>query len=360
VDAELVDRIYECAFLPELWPCVLGDIAHLVDGRGGALLTANAVRGIFRWTASDPIRDMVAEFVNGGWLSQSRRRVLVQGVLHAGFFSQAATTPEEFAADTANRDFFLPRGLGWAVGTTIALPTTDRLLFSVERDYARGLVEPETIRLLDTLRPHLARSALLSARLQMERARALGEAMDRIGLPALVLDEASTVLGANALAESLHGHLRWRARDRVSLTDSSANALLIQAMATLDAPGRHARSFPVRGPAAAAALVAHVIPLAGAGRDFVLRCAAILVFTPVALPNAPSVELIQSLFDLTPAEARVARHLATGSTVNEIASADAISRNTVRTQVRSILEKTGCRRQTEIVAILGRIAQPQS
>lgn len=360
MDPDLVDRIYECAFLPDLWPRVLTDVACLVHARGGALVTANPKRGIFRWTASGAIRDMVDEFVRGGWLTQSRRLGLVQGAPYAGFFASVATTPEEFAADTANRDFFLPRGLGWAAGTTIAIPTGDTLLISVERDYTRGLVEPETIRLLDEFRPHLARSALMSARLQMERARALGEALDRIGLPALVLDDLCTVLAANSLAENLRDQIRWRARDRVSLKDVSAQSLFAQAMATLDTPGRHVRSFPIRGPDATASMVAHVIPVAGAGRDFILRCAAILVLTPIALPNAPPVELIQSLFDLSPAEARVARHLATGSTVDEIASADAVSSNTVRTQVRGILEKTGCRRQTEVVAILGRITLPQS
>jgi DNA-binding CsgD family transcriptional regulator len=37
-------------------------------------------------------------------------------------------------------------------------------------------------------------------------------------------------------------------------------------------------------------------------------------------PQAPPVELVQSLFDLSPAEARVARRLAAGETVEKIAS----------------------------------------
>jgi len=77
--------------------------------------------------------------------------------------------------------------------------------------------------------------------------------------------------------------------------------------------------------------------------------------TPVSLPKAPPIELIQSLFDLTPAEARVARSLVAGETVEEIASASGVSNNTVRSQVRGVLEKTGCRRQAEVVALLGNV-----
>jgi DNA-binding CsgD family transcriptional regulator len=65
------------------------------------------------------------------------------------------------------------------------------------------------------------------------------------------------------------------------------------------------------------------------------------------------VELVQSLFDLTPAEARVARGLASGRTVDQLAGDAGVSPNTVRVQVRGVLEKTGCERQTDVVALLG-------
>ena len=53
-------------------------------------------------------------------------------------------------------------------------------------------------------------------------------------------------------------------------------------------------------------------------RDIFVRCTGVLVMTPVTLPQAPPVELVQSLFDLTPAEARVARNLAAGETVEDL------------------------------------------
>jgi len=76
------------------------------------------------------------------------------------------------------------------------------------------------------------------------------------------------------------------------------------------------------------------------------------------LPQAPPVELVQSLFDLTPAEARVARNLAAGKTVEDMANAGGLSPNTIRSQVRGVLEKTGCNRQVEVVALLSGLASP--
>jgi hypothetical protein len=33
---QLVDRIYECAFIPELWPQILAELTHLGGARSGS------------------------------------------------------------------------------------------------------------------------------------------------------------------------------------------------------------------------------------------------------------------------------------------------------------------------------------
>ncbi len=152
-------------------------------------------------------------------------------------------------------------------------------------------------------------------------------------------------------------YVHWRARDRVSLKDRAADTLLRDAIAAIDlAGGVGVRSFPVRDAANEAMMVAHVVPIRLSARDIFVRCAAVLVLTPVTLPQAPPVELVQSLFDLTPAEARVARGLASGKTVEAIATDGGTSANTIRTQVRGVLDKTGCNRQVDIVALLTAIS----
>jgi hypothetical protein len=95
------------------------------------------------------------------------------------------------------RDFLRPRGLGWAAGTGFALPTGDFIFVSVERDYARGPVEPTIVQQLNELRPHIPRSTLLSARPKLERARIASETLALIGLPALVYNNQGAVLAAN-------------------------------------------------------------------------------------------------------------------------------------------------------------------
>lgn len=351
----LIDRIYECAFAPEHWPGVFDELAKIADARGGYLFTAN--RKVINWTASASLQLGMQAFVAGDFYTRTSRpaRALASG--HAGFLRDYDVfTDEELAADPIYRDLLWPAGLGWCAATAIRLPTGDELFLCVEREHARGPVEATAIEQLDALRPHLARSALIAARLQLERVRAASAMLASIGLPALVFDRAGRVLVANELLERPSDHVHWRAQARFALKDSKADALLRRAMETLQADGAGSnRSFPVRGPDAQVALIAHVVPIRRSARDLFSQSVGVLILMPAKTPQAPSVELVQSLFDLTAAEARVARSLTMGQTVDEIASENGVSSHTVRTQVRGVLEKTGSRRQADVIALLGGI-----
>jgi DNA-binding CsgD family transcriptional regulator len=356
MDPQLIDRIYECSFASDSWPSVLDELAQIADARGGHLFAATSK--VLNWTASASIRDGVRKFATGDFVTRGQRCIRLCAAHHPGFLTEHDLySDEELEADPFYHELLWPAGLGWGAGTAIPMPTGDTLFFALERNKARGPVEATVVQRLDLLRPHLARSAFVSARLQLERARAAAETLALIGLPALVFDNRGKVLAANHLIEALTGHIRWAAQDRLALKDASANKLFRTAIDTLDdETAAPARSFAVRGDDAGATMVAHVIPIRGSARDIFVRCTGVLVMTPVTLPQAPPIELVQSLFDLTPAEARVARRLTVGETAEKIAVTSGVSLNTVRTQLRGVFEKTGCRRQADVVALLSGIA----
>lgn len=65
--------------------------------------------------------------------------------------------------------------------------------------------------------------------------------------------------------------------------------------------------------------------------------------------DAPDLE---RLFDLSPAEARLARLLADGLSMEEAALQLGVSRNTVRSQLQAVFAKTGTNRQGDLVRLL--------
>ena len=298
----------------------------------------------------------MAQLVKEGWLWRGQIIARAFALRHPEFLTDLdVLTPEELNSEPIYRDFWRPQGVGWAAGTAIPIPTGESAILIISRRIESGPVGPAVVQRLDALRPHLARSILMAARLQLERARMASETLAALGVPALVLDDQGKVLAANHLIEALGGYVQWRALDRVSLKDRSADRLLRQAIAT-DLAGGAVRSFPVRDADALVAMIAHIIPIRLSARDIFVRCAAALVLTPITLPHVPPVELVQSLFDLTPAEARVARELAAGKTAQRTALEGGTSLNTVRTHVRGVLEKTGCNRQVDVVALLTAIS----
>jgi len=164
------------------------------------------------------------------------------------------------------------------------------------------------------------------------------------------------VIEANALIQDLPDQIRWSAHNRVSLSDTRAAQLLALALSALDQPGEsHARSFPLRDADGQPAMVAHLMPVRRSAHDIFARSAALLILTPLGGHRAPSAALLRSLFDLTVAEARVASGLALGETLEEIAAGGEVAITTVRSQLRRVLEKTGCTRQAEVVALLANV-----
>jgi DNA-binding CsgD family transcriptional regulator len=362
MDQNLVDEIYECSFAPEYWPSVLDRLARISDAVGGLFFVVSSTK-VLNWMASEPLLAGLESFAKTDLVARGQRIALLRAAQHAGFLGERELyrTEQEMAADPIYSEVLWPAGLGWGVGTAVALPTGETLCLTLERLRTRGPVETSVFEQLDALRPHLARSALVSARLQLERARIASETLALLGLPALVFDHQGKILAANHLIEALTEQIRWHARDRISLKDPGAQKLFRQALAQLDVEGaRPVLSFVSRGVEASAAMVVHIVPIRGLIRDIFQRCAGLMVMMPVTLPQAPPVELIRLLFDLTPAEARVARSLTAGKTLDDIAAGGGVSRNTVRTQLRGVLEKTGCVRQAEVVALLSGISRTPS
>lgn len=356
VGPDLIDRIYEAAFVPESWPDVLDEISVMAEARGGSLLTASSQ--VLGWISSRSLNEVWDALQQRGLLACGDRFRRLVELRHGGFLTdqEGYRDEAEMGADPLYQDVLWPIGLGWAVATAVPLPTGETMVLTFERDRQRGPVERAVVEQLDILRPHLARSALISTRLRLQRAQAMSETLASLGIPALVFDMMGRTMAANRLIEGLDGVLRWHSRDRFALSDPTANAILRQAVATLGAAGDddgRVRSFAVRGKEPGAAMVAHVVPVRETARDIFVRSTGVLVLTPVTAANVPSVELVQSLFDLTPAEARIARRLSAGDTVEDIAASTGLSAATVRNQVRGVLTKTGCHRQAEVVALLG-------
>jgi DNA-binding CsgD family transcriptional regulator len=206
---------------------------------------------------------------------------------------------------------------------------------------------------LDALRPHLARASMLAARWRLERLRAAAQALELLGIPAAILDSAARVLTANTAIEAMDTHFQWLARDRLTLRDEAAAAMLNSACQRgSSSEGSTGKSFAAKGSPQATPIVVHVTPIGGRGRELFGGGLLLLAVSRTDTAAPPDVSVIQGLFDLTAAEARVAAGLLEGASIQDLSRRHRVSTETIRTQVKSLLAKSGVRRQGEFIAKL--------
>jgi DNA-binding CsgD family transcriptional regulator len=348
----LVEQIYEAAADAELWPQVMHDLAGAADAAGGIILTRRADTWM-GWRYSQALARGAEEYMTGPAMrSQATARILALD--HAGFMTEDAVFPDpaEYLSDPLMTEWGTPAGLHHAAATAIRVSTGDLVVVQVNRRMGESQFGPSEIRNLDAFRPHLARAGLLAARWRLQRLRAAAEALEIIGLPAAIVDADGKVLAANSLIEAMPSHVIWLPKDRVALTDPKANVLMRRALSDIRNPANTSvRSFPAAG-AGETPIVVHVVPATGKARDLFEGGFGVLTVTPVATPSAPDRSLIQGLFDLTAAEARVAGGVAEGLTLDQIAERHGVTVGTIRSQVKSIFAKTGTERQSQLAALL--------
>jgi DNA-binding CsgD family transcriptional regulator len=195
---------------------------------------------------------------------------------------------------------------------------------------------------------------VLSARVGLERARAAVQALQTIALPAAILRQDGTATAVNALFEACAPRIALGAGDRLVFVNDSAQAIFLQALAALETQSSAltGRSIAVAGDSLQTPIVAHLLPLRRTACDIFSGATALLYVTPIAQKQAPPPDLLEALFDLTPAEAGVASLLVEGKSVDEIAGARGVMGNTIRMQLKSIFAKTGTHRQAELVKLL--------
>src|SRR6187402_3199228 len=111
---DLIDRIYEAAFVPDLWPAVLDELSTMSGSVGGALLVASEVHPP-RFAASASIMSALVEFASGDtWRDNDRPMRWTRGL--DGFLRDVdIMTMDVLEADPMRREL-IRYGLGWQAG----------------------------------------------------------------------------------------------------------------------------------------------------------------------------------------------------------------------------------------------------
>ena len=179
-------------------------------------------------------------------------------------------------------------------------------------------------------------------------------ALESVGFPAAVLNYSSKVVAANRLFEEFGSRLRIGCRNRLSLANPRVQSHFVDAIAT-NRPEMDSAcplSFPIQSDGEHPPGVLHLLPIRGAGRDVFGNASFLVYVTTLSSRVALPTSILQALFDLTPAESRIAAAIGSGSSVAAAALRHRVDRNTVRAHLKAVFAKTGARRQADLVGLV--------
>ena len=361
---EIVDKIYAAVDDSLLWNDVAGDIARAASAVSCSLQMRSGAGAKIVGAAG--YKEFDARIYEQQYARQDVRAQVLMGLPSDQVHLLHHYMPQErFVRSGYYNEFFRRITDGyWSAATWITL---DRgigmgLGIGIHRSRRADPEDPEQIRILSYLSPHLRRAGRLHMKLNDVKSRVsqLSDALSHMRQPAILADADGHVVVVNDAASRLFEpeHLLCIDRSGKLVTCSAkATRQLWEAMELASRPAqradaRQACDIIVTGDDQTPRISLSVLPLQRA--EATSQC-AIMIMAQEFLPAAVSVETLRSAFALSPAEARLISLLATGASLRQASQIVGVSYSTVMSQIKSCFQKTGTHRQAELVALTVRL-----
>ena len=265
------------------------------------------------------------------------------------------------------REWAYPRGIIDCVTVVVGRDPGLVGAIGMGRHRDQGLMDDASIAKIQLFLPHLQRAARITGLLEAnaDALRNFEAVIEAIVSPVIMVREDLSVVLSNRAADefSATGEVIVVTEGRIaSPVPGVERAIqrLIDRVTTGDAAiAGNGLGLPVRtGHDRVHTL--HVLPLAhGAARARLATGAVAAIFvSSTAITHNLTVDLLTPLFELTAAEIRVFELISAGRTTKEVAVMLGVAQSTVRTHLLRVFEKTGVKRQADLIRMVHSLSSP--
>jgi DNA-binding CsgD family transcriptional regulator len=359
----LIGDIYDAALDPSLWPGVLKLISRFIQASATTLECKDVVSGTVSVFYQDGgIEESMTRLYNDKY-SQLDPCAIDHYIAPVG--EPRATADilpyEEFLQTRIYRELIKRYGLVDGMTTALDKSATSVASVSVFRHERDGVFDEEARQRMRLIVPHLRRAVLISKVIEFKSAEAgtFADTFDELSAATLLIGANGRIVHANARAFAL-----LAAGNPLSARDGrlfAADAETDRELQTIFSAVNHGDTT-LGGKGVALPLtqkdgkhfVAHLLPLTRGARRRAgqVYAAVAALFVHEATFRTPSLpEVIAKAYSLTPAELRVLVAVVEVGGVPEVADALGIAETTVRTHLGRLYEKTGVRRQADLVRL---------
>lgn len=349
----LLNSLYDNVTQPDGWPIFLRQLAHYFDCPSAVLrITDRADPVVYRsFTVGlsqgvDYAREAIA--------FDPFRVPLATGPLGKVHLSQEIISDPAFERSDHYQVFFRPNGNFYAMGAQFERDGHAAMHVGIHSPYRRGAFTERERRLLQGFSGHLRRVAKLTA-LMHQVQDALAQArhvLDVLPFGVLMLDTELRCQWQNRVAEEVlatHSYGLRQRNGRLTLEDGKAAAALSLAARSLGKGESQCECIRLGIHGASLVLIRN----REEASHHALRASRNAAVTAFLLDPQLATPLdharLRSLYALTVAELRLVDLLIRGLDVAEASACLRISAHTTRSQLKSIMQKTGVNRQAELI-----------
>ncbi len=361
----LVGALYEATLDNDLWPRVLEQIADVTGTAQAAIASADREAHIASIMAPRADPQLVASW-RDEWAF--RDPFFLKAILRPPgeiYTLESVIAPEEFAASEVFNTVW--RKANCSLVTAAAnLIADDKfcVLMAISSPRSGDFLTGEQLQLFEIISRHCNRAVHISRKLwQLDLAKlASQQRIESVAHGILLVDDKGRVAAANALAKEI-----LDAREGLFLSEGRLTFLgdcdIFQRLSALSdrAPpglGPPGGKFVVARPPPKPPLDIFVAPLAGPAR--IMDVPWINLGSPVAVVTVCDPDLeqrrqedkLRRRFAFTHAEAAFAAAILKGDGRRAAAARSGITEGTAKSHLARIFEKTGARRQAELVRLL--------
>jgi DNA-binding CsgD family transcriptional regulator/PAS domain-containing protein len=360
--SDLLNSIYAAPASPELWPSVLTKLGDALGLNACAIVHTdlnNQANSIYVSNGVDPDVERLYAAGYGAQDVYRPRFLRMRGRQGDLLMGDELCTPREMTHTAFYTDILHKADIRlWCAVATVH---SDNVLENISLYHSWKKNAPSEQRLAQArvLTPHLNNALRLRAKLAhlAGLAHDLYAALDASDSAMILLDSLGQCCFLNKAAR---GMLDRRdgltfSNNRISATDSREASKLLSVIRKASADTRRTdkesgtlRITRERGKP----LHVRVVPFPGERLGHRSQFAAIaLIGDPNQGITVPP-QMLQTIYGLTPAEARLSVMLSKGQSMAEAAAANGVTDETVRSQLKSVFHKTGTRRQSELISLL--------
>jgi DNA-binding CsgD family transcriptional regulator len=370
--SNLIGGIYDCVIAPERWTGVLDEICAEFGFATGALSIASLsnMKAVVNAVSGSDLAQMTQNGIGYGpdiielWGGTER---IQQYPLGEPIVQSQAVRQDIISSNRYYREWALPKGLFDAVAVGLVRDGTmvGNAIFSQHE--TAGPIHDAQLGGLRILAPHIRRAVTISNLFDLKTVETttFAATVEALTVGVVLADEDSRVVHTNAAATAMLAAgdpivvRQGRIAVQSATTTGTLQSAIAQAAKDEAALGQKGIGIPIPRPSGDP-LVIHVLPLRrGHMRAGLIQRAAAALFVASASgpPQLPHDALIQ-LYDLTPAEIRIFELICEGQTRDAISASLGVSVSTVKSHLFHVFEKTGCRRQVDLVRLAKSLTFP--